>query len=282
MLNAIEACKSEILGTDPGALPLTDAFTAFSVAAQSLERSYFSLGEEVRRLRQELQQERELRLRREALAEMAAMVAHEVRNPLGSVELFVEMLASSDLCEEKRDWIAQIQRGLSMLSANVNNVLEFHSPSSQRFSRIDLAPLLSSLEKLLRPVAARAGMQLVVDRSKEILIVHADQHRLMQAFLNLSLNAVRFAAGGRLLKVAASREAGTIKIDFEDRGPGVPEELRHKIFEAGFATSSGGLGLGATIARTIIEQHGGTIQVAGEKGGGARFEVRLPRAERER
>ncbi|HUK46995.1 MAG TPA: HAMP domain-containing sensor histidine kinase [Terriglobales bacterium] len=272
----------EIAAPAPGSEPpLSDAFRAFSDAAQSLERSYFSLGEEVRRLRRELEQERELRLRREVLAQMAALVAHEVRNPLGSIELFADLLASSPLAGERREWVEQIQSGLRILSASVNNVLEFHSPSSQKMASTEVSGLLRSLRKLLQPAADRAGMELVLAITGAPLPVRADAQRLMQAFLNISLNAVRFAADGQFLRIAAHGERKIVSVQFEDRGPGVSEESKDRIFEPGFTTRSGGAGLGMTVAKQIIEQHGGSICVSRRAGQGAVFQVRLPRQDGE-
>src|SRR5205807_4710254 len=101
---------------------LGEAFGAFSAAARSLQESYFSLGEEVRRLRRELEMERELRRRREALAEMSALLAHEVRNPVASLELFAGLLAEAELKAQERECVEQIQAGLRILSATAKNV----------------------------------------------------------------------------------------------------------------------------------------------------------------
>src|SRR3982751_4639497 len=106
---------------------LAEAFGAFSSAAQVLERSYFGLGQEVNRLRCELEQERDLRRRREALAEVSAILAHEIRNPLGSMELFTGLLAASELPDRERQWVEQIHSGIRIISATANNILEFYS-----------------------------------------------------------------------------------------------------------------------------------------------------------
>lgn len=258
--------------------PLSEAFSIFSEAARSLEHSYFSLGEEVRRLRQELEQERELRRRREALAEMAALVAHEVRNPLGSVELFAELLANSDLAAEKREWVVQIQAGLRILSASVNNVLQFHSPAVAMLAPTDLNRLLHSLYQLLAPVSVKAEMKLTVEPSAGELWVMADQQQLMQAFLNIALNGFRFAADGGQLQICAQRAEEMAVVQFVDRGPGISEEASRKIFEAGFTTRSGGPGLGMAVAKKIVDQHRGRISVTSASGEGATFEVYLPLA----
>lgn len=273
--NTAESCVPAALA-EPA---LADAFGAFSAAARSLERSYLSLGEEVRRLRQELHQERELRRRREVLAQMAALVAHEVRNPLASIELFAELLASSSLTPEQQNCLMQIQSGLRILSACVHNVLEFHNPSSFEKTPTELGELLHALQRLLQPLTAQADMEVAVLPLNVPLYIAADRHRLAQAFLNLALNAVRFAASGGLLRITARARAAEIELEFEDHGPGIAEELRHKIFVAGFSTRAGGAGLGMAVAKKIVEQHGGTLVLASRPGAGATFLVRLPRIE---
>jgi signal transduction histidine kinase len=256
--------------------PLADAFKVFSAAARSLEHSYFKLSEEVQRLRSELERERELRIRREALAQMAALIAHEVRNPLGSVELFVALLGSSSLAEEQRQWVVQIQAGLRILSASVNNVLEFHSPCSRELALVELAALLNSLRELLHPAAAQEGMELIIEIAEQPLLLRADQQELLQAFLNISLNAIRFAAHGGTLKISAVRQENEAVLRFEDYGPGIPAELRTKIFEPGFTTRSGGPGLGMAVAKKIVERHGGVIELASTGEKGTTFQIRLP------
>ncbi len=256
---------------------LTEAFDVFSSAARSLERSYFSLGEEVRRLRKELEEERELRKRREALAEISALLAHEVRNPLGSVELFAQLLAESALPEQEREWVEQIRGGVRLLSATVNNVLEFHSQSPLELALPEVNTVVSALGKLLAPMAQAQGMELLVEGGAQELWVQADRHRLEQVFLNLALNGFRFAAAGGLLRIRVSRQDSWALVEFEDRGPGLAAEDKTKVFAAGFSTRTGGAGLGLTVAKRIVEQHAGNIDIMSEMNGST-FQVRIPLA----
>ncbi len=255
---------------------LADAFAAFSSAAKSLESSYFGLGQEVSRLRQELARERDLRMRREALAEMAAIVAHEVRNPLGSLELFAGLLAESSLPAQEREWVVQMQCGLRILSATVNNVLEFHGPRALELIPTEINGLLRSLAAFLAPVAVRAGMLLFVDYSPLDLWILADRSRLEQVFLNLSLNSFRFAAQGGLLTLKTGCHKEYVQVDFTDQGPGMEVEALKRILGASLPAKADIRGLGLAVAKRIVEQHRGSIHVTSAAGEGTSFHVRFP------
>ncbi len=256
---------------------LTEAFDVFSSAARSLERSYFSLGEEVRRLRNELESERDLRRRNEALAEISTLLAHEVRNPLGSVELFAQLLAESGLPEQEREWVEQIRGGVRLLSATVNNVLEFPSQTPLQLEPTEINAVVCALGKLLAPMAESAGMELRVAGCTQELRVEADRHRLEQVFLNLARNAFRFAAEGGVLWIRVLRRDRSALVEFEDRGPGLAAEDKAKVFAAGFSTRTGGAGLGLTVAKRIVEQHAGKIDIISGMNGST-FQVRIPLA----
>lgn len=262
---------------------LAGAFAAFSSAAQSLERSYLKLGKEVCRLRRELEQERNLRRRREALAEISALLAHEIRNPLASMELFAGLLAESAIGQQEKGWVDQIRSGLRILSATVNNILEFHNQRPLDLATADLNGIVQSIELLFAPVAERMHMRWISEISPEPLWIKADRYRLQQVFLNLALNAFRFAAQGGVLRVRTERGATWATVTFEDKGPGIPPELLEKIFEARVSTRPGGTGLGLAVAKGIVEQHGGHIEASSAAESGTSMQVWFPLAtERER
>jgi two-component system, sensor histidine kinase FlrB len=257
---------------------LADAFAAFSSAAKSLESSYFGLGQEVARLRQELARERDLRMRREALAEMAAMVAHEVRNPLGSLELFAGLLAESSLPAQEKEWVEQMQCGLRILSATVNNVLEFHGPRPLELAPVEINGVLRSVAAFLGPVAARAEMLLGVDYFPADLWILADRSRLEQVFLNLALNSFRFAAQGGALMLKTSGDDRQVQVCFADNGPGMTLAGLEKILDARLPARADIRGLGLAVVKRIVDQHGGAVGMTSEAGRGASFLLQFPRA----
>jgi two-component system sensor histidine kinase FlrB len=255
---------------------LAEAFGVFSSAAQALERSYFGLGEEVSRLRRELEQERDLRRRREALAEVSAILAHEIRNPLGSLELFTGLLVDSELPEKEKHWVQQIQSGIRIVSSSVNNILEFHGGGELTLQPTDLNSILRSVEALLAPVAERVNVRWEIELHTGELWMPADRQRLEQVFLNLALNVFRFAAQGGVLRIRTTRKHKSALAWFEDKGPGIAPEILGKIFQPGTTTRSGGTGLGLAVAKRIVELHGGRIEVASAPGRGTIFSFDFP------
>src|SRR5205085_5809672 len=129
------------------------------------------------------------------------LLAHEVRNPVASLELFAGLLAEAELKAQERECVEQIQAGLRILSATVNNVLQFHSPATLTRSPVEVQSVLRSIQCLIAPVADRAGVKVTMNCEAAPLRIHADRHRLEQLFLNLAFNAIRFAAEGRMLHI---------------------------------------------------------------------------------
>jgi signal transduction histidine kinase len=229
-----------------------------------------------------LDEEREKLRRGQALAEMSAMLAHEIRNPLGSIELFAGLLGEIDLPEEQLLWVGHVQAGLRNLAATVNNVLHFHSlPPSQR-APTDLGQLLHWTQEFLSPLARQSRVEVQQRNSLHGVFLDADRHRLEQVLLNLSLNALRSMPGGGWLELSGrrlqvkSKEKEEAVIAVTDTGPGIAPENLQKIFEAGFSTRAGSPGLGLAVCRKIVEQHGGTIEAASRPGAGATFTLRFP------
>lgn len=226
--------------------------------------------------------ERETSRRRESLAEMATLLAHEIRNPLGSLELFAGLLADAASQQpDLRRWTDHIQAGLRSLSATVNNVLQFHSQPAPQLSTVNLGRLMRESVEFLRPLARQAGLRIDLQNSLGELEIPADAYRLQQVFFNLALNAFRAMSVGGTLCVriawADLSRLDDVRIDFEDMGRGIAPEHVQKIFEPGFTTQPGNPGLGLTVCRTVIEQHGGSISVTSEPGKGATFSLILPR-----
>ena len=229
----------------------------------------------------QLEREREVARRSQALAEVATLLAHEIRNPLGSLELFAGLLADSLANQaELQPWINHIQAGLRALAATVNNVLHFHAQAAVQLVPTDLLRLVRETVDFLRPLARQKEMQIEWRASRDKVSILADSSRLQQAFFNLALNAFRAMSPGGTLSIRVDPCLGgpcpSISVILADQGTGIPAENLGKIFKPGFTTQSGSPGLGLAVTRTVIEQHGGTIRVASREGQGTTFTLILP------
>lgn len=221
------------------------------------------------------------RLRREqALAEMSAILAHEIRNPLGSLELFAGLLAGAGLPAECRQWVEHVQAGLRTLGATVNNVLHFHSLPSPDRVPTDMGRLLEWAGGFLVPMARRSRVELRLRNQLSGVWYAADRHRLEQVLLNLVLNAMRAMPGGGWVEIYGATTGhhadGGVVIRISDSGSGIREEEADRLFDPGFSTHAGSPGLGLAVCRKIVEQHGGTLGAANRAGAGACFTLTLP------
>jgi signal transduction histidine kinase len=224
---------------------------------------------------------------------MSALLAHEIRNPLGSLELFAGLLAEANLEGESRRWIEHVQAGLRTLSATVNNVLHLHNAPQPELAPTDAGQLLDWAYDFLLPLAKQARVEMQIVNGLRGVAIHADRHRLEQVLLNLALNAFRFMPGGGWLSIRGAecgaqkndcgaqkeKEQGDdgVEIVVRDTGPGIAPDDLVRIFDAGFSTRAGSSGLGLAVCRRILEQHAGSIAVESRPGHGATFRLRLPR-----
>jgi two-component system, sensor histidine kinase FlrB len=225
-----------------------------------------------------LEHDREHLRRQQALVEMSALLAHEIRNPLGSLELFAGLLAEANLEGESRRWIEHVQAGLRTLSSTVNNVLHLHNAPQPELTDIDAGQLLDWAYGFLLPLAKQAGVEMQVFNGLNGVAIHADRHRLEQVLLNLALNAFHFMPGGGWLCIRGVDCASEgVEIIVRDTGPGIVPDDLPRIFEAGFSTRAGSSGLGLAVCHRILEQHRGSISVENRPGHGATFRLRLPR-----
>jgi two-component system, sensor histidine kinase FlrB len=269
---------------------LAVAFASFNEAAGSLEKSYAQLQREVMRLRaqleqtnRELERERETARRAQALAEVATVLAHEIRNPLASLELFAGLLAESpELGEDNQRVVGHVQAGLRTLAATVNNVLQFHSKPPQNLVPTNLANLVRITLEFLSPLAMQSGVELEFDDNLGDVCVGADPHSLQQVLLNLAMNAIRFMPDGGTLKVSGlitdTVNGRHAELRISDTGPGIAAESRAHIFDPGFTTRPGSPGLGLPVCKKIMEQHGGKIELS-EAAQGATFVLKFTAVE---
>jgi len=210
---------------------------------------------------------------------MAAHVTHEIRNPLSSIGLNVELLeeevaASGD--KESAQLVAAIKAEVERLSRIAEQYL-----SVARRPRPNLEPervddLVRELVSFLRPELERAGVTTRIDADDDLPEVELDESQIRQALLNLIRNAREAMQKGGDLSISVRRDGRGVEIRVEDTGPGVPEAVRASIFDPFFTTKQRGTGLGLAVTREIIEAHGGAIFCEPREVKGTRFRVVLP------
>lgn len=221
-----------------------------------------------------------------ALGEMAASVAHELRNPLGGIGGFAALLKDTlePGCDAHR-YVLKIIEGVEGLNKVATNLLAYTRPVEPRLQLLDLRMLLREVISFVQIEVeqSRLPVDLEVDLPTGDLFVRMDHELLRQSFLNLLKNAVQAfegAAGSVGCRVRLDEEKpGWVKVEVWDTGPGIDPALHAKIFNPFFTTRAKGTGLGLAIVRKNIEMHGGEIRLTSSPGRGCSFMTRLPMAD---
>jgi two-component system sensor histidine kinase HydH len=215
-----------------------------------------------------------------SLGQLAAAIAHEVRNPLGVIRSaaqgVAEGLPTGD--DDSQRACSFIQHEIDRLNNVISALLAFARPPSLSQRSVAVGELFDAALLLAGDDLRDKQLRVRRDEAPGLLGVEVDPDLMSQVLLGLLANAAQASAAGSELTLEAARAGSSVEIAVADRGPGVPEEIRTRIFEPFFTTRTRGTGLGLAIARQIVEAHGGTIEVGDRAGGGARFAVRLPAA----
>jgi signal transduction histidine kinase len=253
---------------------------AYSEVTEKLQQSHDQLTQTVQKLREELSEKNRLLERRNrlaALGEMAAGMAHEIRNPLGGIQLYASMLAQ-DLAgrPELLAIVRKISGGVKHLEDLVSQALQFTREIRINPSPADLANLVEQAADLVRSEYAQQSIEVVVE-GPESLPVQVDALMVHQVLLNLLLNAAQAMDGTGRINVrydtCEEQPRRQFRLIVQDDGPGICEEILDRIFNPFFTTRDTGTGLGLAIVHRVIEAHDGTVTASSPPGEGARFEV---------
>ena len=214
------------------------------------------------------------------LGNLAATVAHEIRNPLNSVSMGLQRLKAEFTPTRDADDYARflklMQEEVQRLNAIVEQFLSLARPLHLNREAIALAPYLNELAALITPEANASRVSVELKVPGDLPPVHADRNYLKQLLLNLVLNGIQAMPDGGTLSIAARTVKDRLELTVADQGTGIKAAVLKKIFEPYFTTKNNGSGLGLSVARRIAEAHGGTITVESEASRGSRFRVLLP------
>ncbi|MGE5173429.1 MAG: ATP-binding protein [Betaproteobacteria bacterium] len=212
-----------------------------------------------------------------ALGALSASMAHEIRNPLGSIKGAVEILKDGySPNDAKYEFIQILLKETDRLNNIVQEFLGFARPKQPEFREADLNDAIESVLTLTAQEAKKSGVSIDKKLDPAIGRRSLDAGLLKQAFLNLILNAIQAMPGGGVLTVESHLNSDSIEVKIADTGVGISGENRKKLFSPFFTTKKNGTGLGLAITYRIIENHRGRIDVASEPGKGATFTVRIP------
>jgi signal transduction histidine kinase len=231
-----------------------------------------------------LEQARQSAARASYVGLLASGLAHEIRNPLNAMNMNLQML------EEELQGLPQLGSGehaellestkseIKRLERLVNNFLTYARPAEPRLESRDLNVVVREVLRLLEADFRQHGVELVADFEPLLPHVDLDDTQFKQALINLLVNARQVLKnGGEVAVRTGASEQGEVVVEVRDTGPGIPQEMRERIFEVFYSSRGGGTGLGLPIAKQIVERHGGTIEVDSVEGHGTTFRIRLPR-----
>jgi two-component system NtrC family sensor kinase len=218
-----------------------------------------------------------------AIGTLVAGVAHELNNPLNNTMLTAALLKEDfkELPdEEKLEMIDDVIHETERSREIVKNLLDFSRKSETQIKPIELNRIVENSVLLVANQIRIAKVKLTTDYTEDLPIIHGDEQRLKQVFVNLMLNALAVLPpkGSLIVSTYPSGEAGFVAVDIQDNGPGIPEHILPRIFDPFFTTKpkGKGTGLGLSVSRGIIRKLGGEIHVASKVGLGTKFTVLLP------
>jgi signal transduction histidine kinase len=271
---AMTACPTLSAESD-----LETVLAAWHGATLRLEQTHEALRAEVQRLTNELEVKNRELARKNRLADlgqMASHIAHEVRNNLVPVALYLSVLkrrVSNDA--QAMSALEKVENGVNSLGATVTDLLNFAAERDPKFGPVVLRSVVDELLASLAPQFAAQSIEFVNELDDE-LAMDADRDMLRRAILNIALNALDAMPDGGSLTVRGWPDANTVTIEIADTGPGLSDEASRRAFEPFYTTKPTGTGLGLAIVYRMAESHGGRVAMANTLEGGAAITLRLP------
>jgi two-component system NtrC family sensor kinase len=211
---------------------------------------------------------------------LTASIAHEINNPLQSVQNCLHLAGRRELpAEERQDYLSMAQSELQRLMNTVQRMLDYYRPGGLDRKPLDLNALVDKVITLMKRQLEDHGVQLQIRMASKLPLVMGVGDQVQQVFINLILNAIEAMPDGGKLYIDTRTRRDSVEVIFEDTGPGVSAERREHIFEPFVSTKEGGTGLGLAVSYGIIAAHGGSLDLVAGRGRGACFRITLPTGE---
>ena len=214
-----------------------------------------------------------------AIGRLAAGVAHEINNPLSGMTLCFKNLMETNVDNLTREKLVMaINDGLQKIKNIVGHLLDFSRMTVTEKTPVDLNNLINRLLVLLNYPASKKNIEIINDLSDDISEILIDENKMSQVFMNIMINAVQAMDDGGRLTIRTKADDGFCVVSIEDTGGGIAPDIMSHIFDPFFTTKGigEGTGLGLSVSKGIVEQHGGMIEVDSEVGAGTTFKIKLP------
>lgn len=221
------------------------------------------------------------------LGELAAELAHEIKNPMNSIIINLEVLKSAvtklsenqatDAGEKAQRYLKVIEGEIKRLEKVISGFLDLAAPHEPTKIRFSINDLVKNLVEFLSIDFKQKSIEIVTNLNSELPNFMGSSDQLKQAFLNLMLNASQAMSDGGSLEISTNFDDKTLWVCFKDTGEGIDEAIMTRIFSPYFTTKKKGSGLGLAIVRRIAREHGGYVDVESTKGAGSEFKLVLPR-----
>lgn len=271
IMSQVQHGNLEVTALPSGTLEIDDLVSGFNDMVGRLQRA--------RQVEHDAQRSHLARVEQLAtLGEVAASLAHEIRNPLAGSKAAIDVLAGEEKGEESRRILRAVSEELARVDGVVRQLLKFARPKAPVLAKVDLRALLDDAALLAGPRAAAQGATLQVQRPPEPLDAVADADMLRQVIVNLLINALQAMDGvaGAAVVLSLGRRDGQAAFTVRDNGPGVPADRADAIFRPFMTTKPQGTGLGLATSRRLIELHGGRLWLENPGAPGACFTFTLP------
>ncbi|MEP6896429.1 MAG: ATP-binding protein, partial [Chloroflexota bacterium] len=217
-----------------------------------------------------------------AAGRLTASIAHEVNNPLQSVQNCLHIAGREDVSPEKRkEYFDLAREELERLMKTMQRMLDYYRPGAAKVERVDILELLKHVLSLTSQQLGQHHIEVTTNFPDSLPPIYVVNSQIQQIFFNLILNSLDAMSGGGTLTIEARAVENGVEMLFEDSGPGIPEELRNNIFEPFYSTKDGGTGLGLTVSYNIVTAHGGTLDLIDGRDTGACFRLFLPMGDKQ-
>ena len=208
--------------------------------------------------------------------QLAAGVAHEIRNPLTSLKGFSKLLQTCLDKEKQENYLAIMMNELDRIDTIVNEFMSLAKPQAVQYVKVDLKSILDSTINIIHPQALMNNVQIITDYPEENIMLSCNPHQLKQVFLNFLKNAIEsMNDGGRIMIDIQSHNSDKVLISIADEGTGIESDRLRYLGTPFYTTKDKGIGLGLTVSNKIIQEHNGTMKIASQKGQGTTVIVEL-------